>query len=149
MVCHGFYRPLGGVDTDRNKTEDKGGTTDKTTGAVVDGWRRRWWRVHVVARTSPWRMVTGAAAGGHSPEIDEHDKSSGGDTGLNDSTRQPTDLRIQCIEFLLPADEVKEGEGEGTPCKYLSFPSSIDASPIPRFGKFAPFSKRYSSKGYR
>lgn len=50
-------------------------------------------------KTSQW-IVTRAAAGGQSSKIDEHDKSSGSDTGLNDSTRQLTDLRIQCIEFL-------------------------------------------------
>lgn len=48
-------------------------------------------------------MVTRAVAGGQSSKIDEHDKSSGSDIGLNDSTRQLTDLRIQCIEFLLGA----------------------------------------------
>lgn len=92
--------------------------------------------VHVVARIrgrGGW--VTGAAAGGHSPEIDEHDKSSGGDTGLNDSTRQPTDLRIQCIEFLSssPAEQ-----GEGTPCKYLPLLSSSRLRLPP---KLSPFSK--------
>lgn len=62
--------------------------------------------------------------GGQSSKIDEHDKSSAGDTGLNDSTRQPTDLRIQCIEFLCRhvADEnAAKNVMWRTPCKYVCF----------------------------
>lgn len=117
----GFYRSLCGVDIHRrhsfigaygNKTEDKGvhrallqdnatemaipmavatATAATTVGGTGTGVG--------ICKTLPW-MVIRAVAGGQSSKIDEHDKSSGSDTGLNDSTRQLTDLRIQCIEFL-------------------------------------------------
>lgn len=97
--------------------------------------------VHVVARIrgrGGW--VTGAAAGGHSPEIDEHDKSSGGDTGLNDSTRQPTDLRIQCIEFL-SSSPAEQGWSKGREHLVNTFPSYLPPASVflqnyHRFRKF-------------
>lgn len=109
-----FIYPLGGADIDRRPI---GGTKERKTKEADKKTRGRWWMGGARTSWSRW-MVTGAAAGGHSPEIDEHDKSSGGDTGLSDSTRQPTDLRIQCIEFLSSRGGWRR-EREGTPCKYL------------------------------
>lgn len=114
-----FIYPLGGADIDRRPI---GGTKERKTKEADKKTRGRWWMGGARTSWSRW-MVTGAAAGGHSPEIDEHDKSSGGDTGLSDSTRQPTDLRIQCIEFLSSRGGWRR-EQEGTPCKYLLLSSS-------------------------
>lgn len=93
-----FYRPLDGADihrrrsfiaADRNKTENKGACSQdnavvaiemKGTTATVAAVKAAG-----VASTSLWK-VTRAATGGQSSKIDEHDKSSGGDTGLNEST---------------------------------------------------------------